>query len=143
MDPNMVALAQKAGAGIASLRARATITDRGINKSAQFDLEKLEDPNLKQMLGSLSTSIESMSMPLPEEPVGTGAFTLDDFKAQAFTLASNPEYWGGEPEVKKVRYLSLSGNTAGAGTSGWRRRSPTPDVRWCGPDPRTRSRRAP
>ncbi|MDY0945249.1 ABC transporter substrate-binding protein [Frigoribacterium sp. CFBP9039] len=66
------------------------------------------------------------------EPVGTGAFTLDDFKAQAFTLASNPEYWGGEPEVKKVRYLSLSGNTAGAdalaaGTIDWQT-GPVPDM---------------
>lgn len=66
------------------------------------------------------------------EPVGTGAFTLDDFKAQAFTLAANPDYWGGEPEVKKVRYLSLSGNTAGAdalaaGTIDWQT-GPVPDM---------------
>jgi len=66
------------------------------------------------------------------EPVGTGAYTMDDFKAQAFTLAANPTYWGGEPAVKKVRYLSLSGNTAGAdalaaGTIDWQT-GPVPDI---------------
>jgi len=49
-----------------------------------------------------------------EHPVGTGPYTLSNFKPQAFTLSANPDYWGGEPKVKKVRYLSLSGNTAGA-----------------------------
>lgn len=67
-----------------------------------------------------------------EEPVGTGAFVMSNFKAQAFTLAANPEYWGGEPEVKAVRYLSLSGNTAGAdalaaGTIDWQT-GPVPDL---------------
>ena len=49
-----------------------------------------------------------------EKPVGTGPYTLSNFKAQAFTLTANPKYWGGEPAVKNLRYLSLSGNTAGA-----------------------------
>ena len=49
-----------------------------------------------------------------EHPVGTGPYTLSNFKPQAFTLSANPDYWGGEPKVKNVRYLSLSGNTAGA-----------------------------
>ncbi len=45
------------------------------------------------------------------EPVGTGPYTLGNFKAQAFTLTANKDYWGGAPAVKTVRYLSLSGNT--------------------------------
>ena len=66
------------------------------------------------------------------KPVGTGAYTLDNFKPQAFTLAANPSYWGGEPAVKTVRYLSLSGNTAGAdalaaGTIDWQT-GPVPDI---------------
>ncbi|WP_416394505.1 MULTISPECIES: ABC transporter substrate-binding protein [unclassified Curtobacterium] len=48
------------------------------------------------------------------EPVGTGPYTLGTFKAQAFTLEANKDYWGGAPAVKTIRYLSLSGNTAGA-----------------------------
>ncbi|WP_336697164.1 ABC transporter substrate-binding protein [Curtobacterium sp. USHLN213] len=48
------------------------------------------------------------------KPVGTGPYTLGTFKAQAFTLEANKDYWGGAPAVKTIRYLSLSGNTAGA-----------------------------
>ena len=66
------------------------------------------------------------------EPVGTGPFTLDNFKPQAFTLTANADYWDGEPDVKAVRYLSLSGNTAGvdalkAGTIDWQT-GPVPDI---------------
>lgn len=66
------------------------------------------------------------------EPVGTGPYTLGNFKPQAFTLESNPDYWDGEPAVKAVRYLSLSGNTAGAdalkaGTIDWQT-GPVPDI---------------
>ncbi|MFE9750133.1 ABC transporter substrate-binding protein [Saccharothrix saharensis] len=49
-----------------------------------------------------------------EDPVGTGPYLLEEFKPQAFTLKANPAYWGGEPAVKKVRYLALSGNQSGA-----------------------------
>ncbi|WP_207758465.1 ABC transporter substrate-binding protein [Glutamicibacter halophytocola] len=67
-----------------------------------------------------------------EKPVGTGAYTLADFKPQAFTLKANPSYWGGEPELKNIRYLALSGNTAGAdaiaqGTIDWQT-GPIPDI---------------
>lgn len=67
-----------------------------------------------------------------EKPVGTGAYTLGDFKPQAFTLTANPSYWGGEPAVKNVRYIALSGNTAGAdaiasGTIDWQT-GPVPDI---------------
>ncbi|MTE18027.1 ABC transporter substrate-binding protein [Streptomyces sp. TRM43335] len=48
------------------------------------------------------------------KPVGTGPYTLADFKGQAFTLRSNPDYWDGEPALKQVRYIALSGNQAGA-----------------------------
>ncbi|MBF4569987.1 ABC transporter substrate-binding protein [Plantibacter sp. VKM Ac-2880] len=67
-----------------------------------------------------------------EQPVGTGPYTLGNFKAQAFTLVANPDYWDGEPAVKAVRYLSLSGNTAGAdalaaGSIDWQT-GPVPDL---------------
>ncbi|RMI09053.1 ABC transporter substrate-binding protein [Cellulomonas triticagri] len=67
-----------------------------------------------------------------EEPVGTGAFLLGDFKPQAFTYTANPDYWGGEPALQTVRFLSLSGNTAGAdgiaaGTIDWQT-GPVPDM---------------
>ena len=59
-----------------------------------------------------------------EQPIGTGAFKLKEFKPQAYTLEANPDYWDGEPKVKQVRYDALSGNQAGAdgiaaGTIDW------------------------
>ena len=67
-----------------------------------------------------------------KEPVGTGPFMLEEFKAQAFTLKANPDYWGGEPAVKKVRYISLSGNQGvvdalKAGQIDWQT-GPVPDI---------------
>ncbi|MGX7826640.1 ABC transporter substrate-binding protein [Actinokineospora sp. 24-640] len=67
------------------------------------------------------------------QPMGTGPFLLDEFKGQAFTLKSNPGYWEGEPAVKRVRYLALSGNQAGAdalaaGTIDWQT-GPVPDIK--------------
>ncbi|KOX13905.1 peptide ABC transporter substrate-binding protein [Saccharothrix sp. NRRL B-16348] len=66
------------------------------------------------------------------QPVGTGPFMLEEFKAQAFTLKANPDYWGGEPAVKKVRYIALSGNQAvadalKAGQIDWQT-GPVPDI---------------
>lgn len=67
-----------------------------------------------------------------EQPVGTGAFKLKEFKPQAYTLEANPDYWGGEPKLKQVRYDALSGNQAGAdgiaaGTIDWQT-GPIPDI---------------
>ncbi|WP_208321983.1 ABC transporter substrate-binding protein [Paramicrobacterium chengjingii] len=67
-----------------------------------------------------------------KDPVGTGAFKLGTFKPQAFLLTANEDYWDGEPAVKNVRYLSLSGNTAGAdalaaGSIDWQT-GPVPDL---------------
>ncbi|MEO6769467.1 MAG: ABC transporter substrate-binding protein [Umezawaea sp.] len=68
-----------------------------------------------------------------EDPVGTGPYLLEEFKPQAYTIKANPKYWGGEPAVKKVRYLALSGNQAGAaalkaGQVDWQT-GPVPDVK--------------
>jgi peptide/nickel transport system substrate-binding protein len=68
-----------------------------------------------------------------EDPVGTGPYLLEEFKPQAYTLKANPTYWGGEPAVKKVRYLALSGTQAGAaalkaGQVDWQT-GPVPDLK--------------
>lgn len=67
-----------------------------------------------------------------EKPIGTGAYVLEEFKPQAFTYASNPDYWGGEPAVEQIRFIALSGNQAGAdaiaaGTVDWQT-GPIPDI---------------
>jgi peptide/nickel transport system substrate-binding protein len=67
-----------------------------------------------------------------EEPIGTGAFVLGDYKPQAFTYSANPDYWGGEPALENIRFVALSGNQAGAdgiaaGTIDWQT-GPIPDI---------------
>ena len=38
--------------------------------------------------------------------VGTGAFMLDEWvKGEKIVLVANPNYWGGEPEIKKVTFV--------------------------------------
>ncbi|XVS63518.1 ABC transporter substrate-binding protein [Actinosynnema sp. CA-299493] len=76
--------------------------------------------------------IATPSTDVVAQPVGTGPFMLDDFKAQAFTLKANPDYHSGEPALKKVRYLALSGNQSGeaalrAGQIDWQT-GPVPDI---------------
>ncbi|MFZ1381561.1 MAG: ABC transporter substrate-binding protein [Scrofimicrobium sp.] len=48
-----------------------------------------------------------------EDPVGTGPFTVASVSDAVYTLAANPDYWGGEPELKSVRYLGIDGNSSG------------------------------
>ncbi len=67
-----------------------------------------------------------------EKPVGTGPYKLGEFKAQAFTYVANEDYWGEVPAIKTVRFLSLSGNQAGAdgisaGTIDWQT-GPVPNI---------------
>ncbi|MEU4449648.1 ABC transporter substrate-binding protein [Actinosynnema sp. NPDC050801] len=67
-----------------------------------------------------------------KEPVGTGPYQLEEFKAQAFTLKANTGYWAGEPAVKRIRYISMSGNQATvdalkAGKIDWQT-GPVPDI---------------
>lgn len=73
MDPSVAAMMQSAGDGITALKGSVTISDRGVNRAATINVDKVTDPNLRQTLGAIASSLESMSMPMPEEAVGVGA----------------------------------------------------------------------
>ncbi len=68
-----------------------------------------------------------------ENPVGTGPFHARRVQAAGLHARSRiPDYWDGEPAVKKIRYLALSGNQAGAdalkaGKVDWQT-GPIPDI---------------
>lgn len=50
---------------------------------------------------------------LETEPNGTGAFVFEDRTPnQSLTLAANPEYWGGEPEVDTVEFRVIPDQSA-------------------------------
>ncbi|MFZ1383009.1 MAG: ABC transporter substrate-binding protein [Scrofimicrobium sp.] len=44
------------------------------------------------------------------EPVGTGPYTVASVSEAVYTLDANPNYWGGEPAVKHLRYLGIDAN---------------------------------
>ena len=63
---------EAAGASITSLKGTAIVSSRGVTKSAKLDFSKV-DPGMQQTLGQMTSSVENISMPLPEEAVGVGA----------------------------------------------------------------------
>lgn len=73
MDPSVVAMMQAATAQLKGLKGSMTMSSRGVNKSAALDVSKIADPNLSQALSSISSAVESLSVPLPAEAVGAGA----------------------------------------------------------------------
>lgn len=78
------------------------------------------------------SAIKAPATDTMSKPIGTGPYTLTDFKPQAYTLTANPKYWGGAPAVKAVRYLALAGNQSGAEALGagqidWQT-GPVPDL---------------
>jgi hypothetical protein len=102
-DPSAAAMLKSSAQGITAIKGTVVVSNRGVNRSARFDLDKVGDPMLKQMLGSLSTSIESMSTPLPEEAIGVGARWE---VRQAFTTA-------GTATFQRAEYELVSADTGG------------------------------
>lgn len=72
-DPSMRAAMQEVAAALAEIKATMVINNRGELRSASFDVSKITNPTMRQTMSSAFDSIRSMSMPLPEEPVGPGA----------------------------------------------------------------------
>mgnify|MGYP003112022756 FL=1 len=51
----------------------ANVTDRGITKSADFNIPEGMAPQMKQMLDGMKESMNRISSPVPSEPIGLGA----------------------------------------------------------------------
>lgn len=51
----------------------ATVTNRGITKSAEFNIPEDMAPQMKQMLDGMKESMNRISSPVPIEPIGLGA----------------------------------------------------------------------
>jgi predicted peroxiredoxin len=69
-NPAIAAALQGMAAGITSIKGSATVSSRGVTKSTKLDVA---DPAMKQLLGQMTSSVENLSMPFPEEAVGVGA----------------------------------------------------------------------
>jgi hypothetical protein len=73
VDPQLAGMFQGMDADYKAIKGSATVTNRGVPVASKLDTGNVSNPQLKQMLDSLSTSLQNLSMPLPEEPVGVGA----------------------------------------------------------------------
>lgn len=72
-DPTVASLLQSATGDVKDMTYTVPITSRGVMGKTNLDLSKIANPQAAQVLGSMSSSLQSISMPLPEEPVGVGA----------------------------------------------------------------------
>src|SRR6185503_12571335 len=71
-DPNITATMEGVAASITALKGTVTMSSRGVTKAVQLDYSKV-DPSLQQALAQMTSSIENIAAPLPEEAVGAGA----------------------------------------------------------------------
>jgi len=99
-NPAVAAAFQGAAANITSMKGTTTISNRGVTKSAKMDIG---DPTMQQMLGQMTSTIENLSNPFPEEAVGVGAKWE---VRQALTS-------GGQTSFTKTEYevVALDGDT--------------------------------
>jgi hypothetical protein len=72
-DPAIAAQLQTMSDNIKSFKGSATLNNRGVTRTANFDLGKMADSQVGQMMKSMSDQLKNMSTPLPEEEVGVGA----------------------------------------------------------------------
>lgn len=140
-DPAAVAAMRAILSGIAGLTGSATVSDRGVTRAFRLDTDRLKDPRMKQAIGQAMSSVDNLSIPLPEEAVGVGArwearqvtlsdgihvfqkaaFTVESIEQQAVVLKSQLEQLAppqlmsnaGLPSGTKMRLDSLTGSGSG------------------------------
>lgn len=72
-DPAMAGAIQGAMQAVVGMKGTATISNRGVMKTMNLDLDKAKDPAMGQALGQVSQTLENMAAAFPEEPIGIGA----------------------------------------------------------------------
>lgn len=74
------------------------------------------DAALPSKLAPITTAIlpsDADLAVLETAPVGTGAFTFDNRKAnESLTLTANPDYWGGKPKIASVEFRVIPDEAA-------------------------------
>jgi len=70
-NPMMATALQGMQSAITGIKGTSTISNRGLVKSAKIDAAN--SPEAQQMLGELTSQIENLATPFPEEAVGVGA----------------------------------------------------------------------
>jgi len=73
VDPAVSAAIDAMSNELKAITGTATVTNRGINRQAKIDTSKVTNPEFAQMMDSVTNSLNGVSSPLPEEPIGIGA----------------------------------------------------------------------
>jgi hypothetical protein len=73
VDPSILTALQSMGVDMKAVSGSATVSPRGVSRNVVFDTSKITNPQMAQMMGSMSTTAQSLTLPFPEEPVGPGA----------------------------------------------------------------------
>ena len=73
VDPKVLAAIQGAGFDLKGISGAVTISARGISRSAKIDTSKMTNPQMAQMVDRMSSTIQELALPFPEEAVGSGA----------------------------------------------------------------------
>jgi hypothetical protein len=69
-NPAIAAALEPMKASVTSIKGTTTMSNRGVTKSAKIDAA---DASIQQLMTQMTSSVENLSNPLPEEPVGAGA----------------------------------------------------------------------
>jgi len=73
VDPAIMTALQSMGVDMKAVSGSATVSPRGVSRNVVFDTSKITNPQMAQMMGSMSATTQSLTMPFPEEAVGPGA----------------------------------------------------------------------
>jgi hypothetical protein len=73
VDPAIMTALQSMGVDMKAVSGSATVSPRGVSRNVIFDTSKITNPQVAQMMGSMSFTAQSLTMPFPAEPLGPGA----------------------------------------------------------------------
>ncbi len=96
---------QRGAAGITTVKASGVVSRLGVNTSVKLDTSGITDASMKDTLTQLNQSIQNLSLPLPEEPLGVGARweARNAVETGGMTLFQKTEY-----ELVSIDGLALS-----------------------------------
>jgi hypothetical protein len=72
-DPSMLARLNSVTADLKGLSGTTVVSSRGITRDVKIDTSRISNPQLSQTIAGLQQVMQTVSQPLPEEPVGVGA----------------------------------------------------------------------
>jgi len=72
VDPTIAASMAGVSTDLSSVKTTGTMTNRGMTDQ-KIALDKITDPQLKQLMETAGSTLQSISFPLPDEAVGVGA----------------------------------------------------------------------